>query len=129
MDNLNYQKTSKFILIMREEHVKSYSQEFKEIKDQYNVEIIPILNKTEGPLCSILFAKDLINNDTPLLIANSDQLVDCKVDDFINSSLDNEFDGSLLTFEETEQSSRWSFVKTNNQNEVLEVKAKVPFST
>ncbi|MGL4393717.1 MAG: glycosyltransferase family 2 protein [Brevinema sp.] len=128
MDNLNYQNNSKFILIMRDEHIKMYENEVLEIQQNYNVEIISISNKTEGPLCSILFAKDLINSDTPLLIANSDQIADCDVNDFINSCLSNGFDGSLLTFEETEKSPRWSFVKTNSQKEVIEVKAKVPFS-
>ena len=38
---------------------------------------------TEGTACTVLMAREQINNDRPLLIANSDQLVDFNVNDFI----------------------------------------------
>ena len=123
MQNLNYHQQAHFILILREEHALEYQKELNEIKNNFDVTFITIKQKTEGPLCTILFAKDLINNDVPVLIANSDQIADCDVNDFVDSCLKNNFDGSLLTFEETEKSPRWSFVKTDANNKVTEVKA------
>ena len=129
MDNLNYKKSARFILILRKEHYQEYLGELELLQKKYNVTFITIDNKTEGPLCSILFARDLINNEEPLLIANSDQVADCSVDEFIDECLGRGLDGSLLTFYETEKSPRWSFVKTDDQGLVQEVKAKVPFSS
>jgi len=82
---------------------------------------------TEGAACTVLFARKHINNDNPLLIANSDQIVDMKIEDYIIQAEKRELDGSILTFIDKEKNPKWSFAKLEN-NLVTEVKEKVPIS-
>ena len=72
MENLAF-KNAKFILIARKEHLESESALIEEINEKYNVIFISIDKLTEGAACTILYARKYINNDTPLLLANSDQ--------------------------------------------------------
>ena len=38
---------------------------------------------TEGAACTVLLARDLIDNDDPLMIANSDQWVDMDINEYL----------------------------------------------
>ncbi|BDL77480.1 hypothetical protein THJ020_16250 [Campylobacter jejuni] len=75
----------------------------------------------------MLYARKYINNDTPLMIANSDQIVDINIADFINDSFKRGLDGSILTFIDKEKNPKWSFAKLNNDL-VVEVKEKEAIS-
>ena len=98
-----------------------------EIKNNFNVEFIAIDKLTEGTACTVLYARKYINNDTPLMIANSDQIVDINIADFINDSFKRGLDGSILTFIDKEKNPKWSFAKLNNDL-VVEVKEKEAIS-
>ena len=65
-----------YILIARKEHLQREPELVKEITSRFNATFIPIDKLTEGAACTILYARKYINNDTPLLTANSDQIVD-----------------------------------------------------
>ncbi|EAL5964060.1 dTDP-glucose pyrophosphorylase, partial [Campylobacter jejuni] len=96
-------------------------------KNNFNVEFIAIDKLTEGTACTVLYARKYINNDTSLMIANSDQIVDIDITDFINDSFKRGLDGSILTFVDKEKNSKWSFAKLNNDL-VVEVKEKEAIS-
>jgi dTDP-glucose pyrophosphorylase len=78
---------------------------------------------TEGAADTTLLASVYIDNDTPLLIANSDQFVECSVEDFVESS--RNLDGNILTFKSTEP--KWSYAKVENDR-VVQVAEKNPIS-
>jgi len=127
IDNLYY-PDAKYILIGRKEHLEQEKELAEAIKANYNAEFIEIGQLTEGTACTVLFARELINNDNPLLIANSDQLVDISIQDYINDCLDKGMDGSILTFKDAELNPKWSFAKTNNEGLVTEVQEKKAIS-
>lgn len=127
LDNLNI-PDSKFILLARKEHYQSEPETIQWIKDNYNVEFVLIDKLTEGAACTVLHAHRLINNDTPLLIANSDQIVDMNVSDYIKDSEDRNLDGSVLCFVDAELNPKWSFAKIDNNGIILEIKEKQPIS-
>lgn len=114
----------RFILIAREEHINKEAYLVKEIEKKYNALFIPISKLTEGTACTVLYARKYINNDEPLLIANSDQIVDIKIEDFINDCFERSLDGSILTFIDKEKNPKWSFAKTDKDGLVTEVKEK-----
>ncbi|HEC2781082.1 TPA: glycosyltransferase family 2 protein, partial [Campylobacter jejuni] len=126
LENLKY-KDAKYILIARKEHLIKEKKLVDEIKNNFNVEFIAIDKLTEGTACTVLYARKYINNNTPLMIANSDQIVDINIADFINDSLNRSLDGSILTFIDKEANPKWSFAKLNN-NLVVEVKEKEAIS-
>ncbi|EAJ4629325.1 lipopolysaccharide biosynthesis protein [Campylobacter jejuni] len=122
LENLKY-KDARYILIARKEHLTKEKKLVDEIKNNFNVEFIPIDKLTEGTVCTVLYARKYINNDMPLMIANSDQIVDINIADFINDSFKRGLDGSILTFIDKEKNPKWSFAKLNNDL-VVEVKEK-----
>ena len=127
LENLAYQN-ARYILIARKEHIQRESELVNEIKKSYNVDIITIDEVTEGTACTVLAAKDFINNDDPLVIANSDQIVDINFYDFVDDSLNRNLDGSILTFIDEKKNPKWSFAKINKNQMVTKVKEKQPIS-
>lgn len=126
LENLKY-KDARYILIARKEHLIKEKKLVDEIKNNFNVEFIPIDKLTEGTACTVLYARKYINNDMPLMIANSDQIVDINIADFINDSFKRGLDGSILTFIDKEKNPKWSFAKLNNDL-VVEIKEKEAIS-
>ena len=127
LENLAYQN-ARYILIARKEHIQKESELVNEIKKSYNVDIITIDEVTEGTACTVLAAKHFINNDDPLVIANSDQIVDINFYDFVDDSLNRNLDGSILTFIDEKKNPKWSFAKINKNQMVTKVKEKQPIS-
>jgi dTDP-glucose pyrophosphorylase len=127
MDNLNCEGAN-FILIARQEHLEREFLLVEKIKMNFNATFIGIDKLTEGTACTVLFAKKLIDNSYPLLIANSDQIVDLNIQEYIDDCLRDNADGSILTFYDRSRNPKWSFARINENNFVLEVKEKEPIS-
>ena len=121
LDNLNM-KNAKFILHARAEHYNNEQETVNWIKNNYNVEFVLIDKLTEGAACTVLHAHRLINNDTPLLIANSDQIVDMNIEDYINDSENRGLDGSVLCFEDDDK--KWSYAKLDADGFIMEIREK-----
>ena len=127
LDNLFY-NDAKFILIAREEHLDKEKELVEIIKRNYNVVFIPIDKVTEGAACTVMFAREFINNDDPVVIANSDQIVDINFIEYVNNCLERGLDGSIMTFRDPHKDPKWSFVLLNRENVVTKVKEKEPIS-
>jgi NDP-sugar pyrophosphorylase family protein len=127
LDNLYY-PDARYILIARKEHLLEEVNLVNALEKQYNVIFIPIDKLTEGSVCTILYAREYINNNEPLLIANSDQIVDIEIEDFISDCMDRRLNGSILTFIDEFKDRKWSFAKINKDNLVTEVREKIVIS-
>lgn len=120
VENLNIDARHTFIV--RDEHNGKYN--LKQLLNVIspNCNIVSINNLTEGAACTTLLAKDLINNDEPLLIANSDQFVEWDSNEFMYSMMDSGIDGGILTFNNSHP--KWSYVRQDANGFVTEVKEK-----
>jgi NDP-sugar pyrophosphorylase family protein len=127
IENLNY-PNAKYYLIARKEHIDQERELVEQIERDYNVKFISIDRLTEGTASTVLYARKFINNNIPLLIANSDQIVDISIKDFIDDCLSRNLDGSILCFTDKERNPKWSFAKTNNDGLVSQVKEKEAIS-
>ena len=123
IENLRYPE-ARYILIARKEHVLQEKTLVKEIEQNYNATFITIDRLTEGTACTVLFARKYINNNEPLLIANSDQVVDINMETYIDDCFNKNLDGSILCFKDLELNPKWSFAKTNSIGLVTKVKEK-----
>lgn len=124
--NLSYEGTRP-VVICRDEHLKQET----DISDwflQNGVKIVPADKLTEGTACTVLLALDAIDRDAPLIIANSDQLVDFDFNAFVDDCLDRGLDGSILCFKEASLDPKWSYAKLNDAGHVTEVKEKEAIS-
>ena len=124
LENLAY-PDARYILIARKEHIEKEAELVAKIEKEFNVIFISIDKLTEG---AALYARKYINNDESLLIANSDQIVDMKIADFIDDCKTRNLDGSILTFMDIHQDPKWSFAKLDENKLVTEVREKVVIS-
>ena len=117
LKSFNY--NTKFFFIVLKEHVHL----FDSIKS-INYKIIEVEKITEGQACSVLLAKDYLNLDNPLLIANCDQFLEWNLDEFIKYSYDNnDLDGLISTFTMNDSSSKWSYSSLDD-NEYINLVAE-----
>lgn len=127
LENLIY-PDARYILIARKEHMEKEAELVSQIEKEFNAIFIPIEKLTEGTACTVLYARKYINNNEPLLIANSDQIVDMNIADFIDDCNERKLDGSILTFVDEFKDPKWSFAKLDENNLVIEVKEKIVIS-
>ena len=86
---------------------------------------IRLRNQTRGALCTCLMAIDYINNDTPLIIANSDQIIDVDYRSVLQHFDEKNADAGVITFPSIHP--RWSYARKND-GAVVEVAEKRPLS-
>lgn len=118
-----------YIFITKKEHYNQYNLESVLKCMVPNCTIIQLDKTTEGAACTVLTATEFIDNDNPLLIANSDQWLDWDSEEFIFNFLLKEKDSvvKVSTFI-SDGSKKWSYVNVNENNNVIDVKEKDPIS-
>lgn len=124
VDNLAIE--ANYIYIVQNEHYVKYGLEYLLNAITPNCKILKIDGITQGAAVTALFAKEFIDNDTPLLIANSDQIIDWSGKEFIFDMMKKNADGGIIIFESTHP--KWSYVKINQFGLVIEVAEKKPIS-
>lgn len=120
MENINID--AEHIYIVRKEHYDKYNLRQLLNVITPNCKIIQVDSITEGAACTTLLAKEFINNDEPLLIANSDQFVEWDSNEFMYSMIGDQIDGGILTFSNTHP--KWSYIKLDSNGFVAEVREK-----
>lgn len=121
VENLNID--GRYIFLVQKEHYNKYALNYLLPLIAPGCEIIQVDGVTEGAACTTLLAKHLINNDAPLITANSDQFVD--FEEGWQDKLNTWADGNILTFTATHP--KWSFVRVE-EGIVKEVAEKKPIS-
>jgi NDP-sugar pyrophosphorylase family protein len=127
LDNLRV-PNSRFILLMRDQHINAHPNLVAELKRRSEISIVPVDIHTEGTACTVLLAHRYLPADRPLMIANCDQIVDFDCARFIADCHERNLDGSILAFRDFERDPKWSFVRMGDDNLVTEVREKVAIS-
>lgn len=111
-----------FIFLILKEHQEKYniSSVLKILRP--NCKIIEINELTEGAACTTLLAEKFINNDNPLIIANSDQFIRWNSSNVMYNLTTKKYDGAILTFKSIHP--KWSYVKSDNDNIISKVAEK-----
>lgn len=123
-ENLNIDAT--FIYVVQKEHREKYNLDTLLNLITPNCKIVEVNGMTEGAACTTLLAKEHINTDEPLLMANSDQFVEWDSNEFMYKMVEQNLDGGIVTFRATHP--KWSFAKVDAQGYVTEVAEKNPIS-
>tara|TARA_R110000851_G_scaffold98030_1_gene212391 strand:+ start:4279 stop:5637 length:1359 start_codon:yes stop_codon:yes gene_type:complete len=124
VENLNCESPHTFIV--QKSHRNKYNLDTLLNLISPDCHIIEADGITEGAACTTLLSKDVINNDQPLLIANSDQYVDWDASEFLYKMQEQDADAGILTFKSTHP--KWSFAKVDDNGSVTEVAEKNPIS-
>lgn len=124
IENLNID--AKFTFIVQKSHREKYNLDTLLNLIAPNCNIVEVEGVTEGAACTVLLSKEYINNDSPMILANSDQWLDWDSNEFMYKMNESDSDGGIVTFTATHP--KWSFAKLDEYGYVTEVAEKNPIS-
>ena len=127
VENLDF--NANYIFLVRKAHLEKYEGLEDTLQRITNGKCtsVEVDGLTEGAACTALLAKEHIDNDDDLLIANSDQIIEYSPENFnLMRELMPNVDAMVYTFEAVHP--KWSFVKTNSRGIITEVAEKKPIS-
>lgn len=120
VENLNMD--AHYIFIVQKEHYEKYNLHYMLHLIAPNCDIVQIDGITDGAARTTLMARKLFENDNPLIIANSDQIIEWNSNEVMYSFAADEIDGGILTFKSVHP--RWSYAALDNVGFVKEVAEK-----
>lgn len=124
VENLNIK--ANYTFIVQKEHYEKYSLNYLLPLIAPNCNIVQVDGITEGAACTTLLAKEFIDNDEPLIMANSDQFVEWDSNETLYAFQNDGIDGGIITFPATHP--KWSYAKLGDDGYVSEVAEKKPIS-
>ncbi len=124
VDNINID--ANYIYVVQKSHRVKYNLDTLLNLITPNCKIVETEGITEGAACTALLARDLIDNDSPLFFANSDQFVEWDSNEFMYKMNETSSDGGIVTFKAVHP--KWSFAKIDKSGLVTEVAEKNPIS-
>ena len=124
VENLNVE--AHYVFLVQRDHYERYN-----LKQLLNLiapgcHIVQVDGLTEGAACTTLLARNIIDSNEPLLIANSDQFVEWNSNETLYGFTADEIDGGIVTFKATHP--KWSFARVGEDGFVKEVAEKNPIS-
>ncbi|RAZ39386.1 glycosyltransferase family 2 protein [Campylobacter hyointestinalis] len=114
IDNYKEITNKQFIFILKDDDVSEFHlDEAIKVLDP-SAHIITLKNPTQGMACSALLAIDYIDDNSPLIIANADQIFDIN----LNIVLDyfKDYDAGVIAFDSIHP--RWAYVRVDNNSGV-----------
>jgi NDP-sugar pyrophosphorylase family protein len=122
IDNLRTDEDVCFTFICLQDFIANYYHDFTKVVPK-NSKIITVREVTEGAACTVLLAKENIDNENELIIANCDQLVldPCFMQGSIDYYRKQKAHGGILCF--LNDSPKWSYVRMSG-GKIVEVVEK-----
>jgi beta-phosphoglucomutase-like phosphatase (HAD superfamily)/dTDP-glucose pyrophosphorylase len=114
-----------YIFIVQAEHYKKYNLQNALTNLVPGCKIIQVNGVTDGAARTALLATEYINTSRPLVIANSDQILEWDSPEFMSQLLEVGCDGNMALFLANED--KWSYAKIKN-NKIIEVAEKIVIS-
>jgi beta-phosphoglucomutase-like phosphatase (HAD superfamily)/dTDP-glucose pyrophosphorylase len=120
VENLNIE--ANYIFLVQKEHYETYNLKYLLNLIAPGCKIVQVDGLTDGAACTTLLAKEHIDNDAPLVMANSDQFVEWNSNECMYAFSADSIDGGILTFKATHP--KWSYAKLDETGFVSEVAEK-----
>jgi len=120
--NVRPMRSHRFIFIAQYEHLETTHLREVLQRSAPGCAILGIDGITQGAACTALAAKLLINNDDPVMFANSDQYVDADINTYLGTMDSTGADGLIMTFPASDP--KWSFVGRDAHGAVSRVVEK-----
>jgi NDP-sugar pyrophosphorylase family protein len=123
IDNIRPRRTHRFIFLCLAEHLESYPDVPAALRRLCpGCEIVPVRAVTEGAACTVLLAREFIDTADPLMIANSDQIVELDINDYLAAGDAPGVGGLIMTF--WADHPKWSYCRMRADGNVTEVVEK-----
>ena len=108
VNNVRPSRPHRFVFVALQAHLDHLGMRDTLMRIAPGCEIIPVREVTQGAACTVLLARDLINQDEPLMLANSDQWVDININDYLATLDRRSADGLIMTMRADHP--KWSYV-------------------
>ncbi|MBQ9306952.1 MAG: glycosyltransferase family 2 protein [Clostridia bacterium] len=118
--NITPKRPHRFIFVCQKEHLEAFALADTLHSMCGECEIVTIDHITEGAACTVLLAKQFIDSQDPLMIANSDQYVDTDINRYLDAMGDR--DGLIMTM--PAEDPKWSYIRCDAQGLVTLVREK-----
>ena len=123
IDNIRPRRAHRFIFLCLAEHLQAYPEVAAELRRICpRCEIVPVSTVTEGAACTVLLARPFIDSTDPLMIANSDQIVDLEINGYLKAGDAPDVGGLIMTF--WSDHPKWSYCRLRADGTVSEVVEK-----
>ena len=90
-----------YIFVVQKSHREKYNLDSMLSLICPGCKIVEVDSVTEGAACTVLLAKDFIDNDEPLVIANSDQFIEWNSLEFFYKMNEQNLDAGIVSFRAT----------------------------
>jgi len=120
VQNIRPGQEHRFIFICQQEHMEKYDLENTLDRIASGCSVVTVDHITEGAACTVLLAEKYINNDEPLMIANSDQYVDTDINKYLTAI--GKYDGLIMTMPASHP--KWSYIRYDEAGFVTLVREK-----
>jgi dTDP-glucose pyrophosphorylase len=127
VENVRPALAHRFIFICQNAHIDSYGLREKLEAWAPGCVVIGLDGVTEGAACTVLTAREFIDSDEPMMIANSDQYVDIAITPYVEAMGARGLDGLIMTMQANDP--KWSFAGLDDNNLVTRVVEKEVIST
>jgi NDP-sugar pyrophosphorylase family protein len=127
IENLRPAVPHRYIFICQRRHVAEHDLSRHLAAWAPGCSIVELDGITEGAACTVLAARDVIDTDDPLMLANSDQYIDTVIDDYLAFMDKEQCDGLIMTMQASDP--KWSFAALDSRGLVERVVEKEVIST
>lgn len=124
VENINAE--GQYIFVVLREQYESYNLKYFFNLIAPGFEAVLLDEPTQGAAESVLAAEPFISTDDPLVVVNSDQIIEWNSNEFFYAMAADECDGGVATFESTHP--KWSYARIGDDGFIAEVAEKKPIS-
>ena len=114
----------RFVFLVLQEHLDLFGLADRLTDWAPGCVVVPVDRVTEGAACTVLLARQWIDNDDGLMIANCDQWIDFDIDQYLDAQAG--LDGLIMTMQAS--GTKWSYVSVDDAGLVDAVAEKQPIS-
>lgn len=113
LDGINY-PNAHYTLIIQEEFEKENKAQLEKLANKYHVAFVNVKKLTQGACCTALAAHEIINNNIPVVFADSDNIFNnATFQAFVDDCLRRNLDGGLLTFNTDKECYSYAAIDNN----------------
>ena len=113
LDGINY-PNAHYTLIIQEEFEKENKAQLEKLANKYHVAFVSVKKLTQGACCTALAAHEIINNNIPVVFADSDNIFNnATFKAFVDDCLHRNLDGGLLTFNTDKECYSYAAIDNN----------------
>jgi len=116
VNNVRPREPHRFIFMALQEHLDYLGMRATLERIAPGCTIIPVSQVTEGAACTVLLARNVIDDDEPLMLANSDQWVNFDINDYLAEMERQTADGLIMTM--WADHPKWSYIGLDETNRV-----------